>query len=222
MSIIEIFEFLRMLDSELYYYIERFGIYIYLLLFLIVFGKTGFVILTFLPGDSLVFASGTIAAVGELNVFVLLILFFLATSLADSNNFFIGHSFKKIPTEKSYLIKLLRPPTIEKAQLFLSDYDRIAITFSRFIPLMRTMIPFISGFTGHPYNKFVRYNVLGAFLWTMIWLGAGFALGNIPWVEQNLLFTISVITILMFIPGIYGFFSQFRKKHSALAKSSES
>jgi len=143
----EIIEVLRQLDSELYYYIDQFGIYIYLLLFLIVFGKTGLVIFSFLPGDSLLFASGAIAAVGELNIGILFILFFVATSLADSNNFLIGHAFKKIPAKKNYLIKIIPQSSIDKASDFLYEYEKVAITFSRFIPLMRTLIPFISGFT---------------------------------------------------------------------------
>lgn len=221
MSLSEVFEILGTLDSELYYYIDEFGIYIYLLLFLIVFGKTGFVVLTFLPGDSLIFASGTIAAVGELNILVLFSLFFVATTLGDSNNFFIGRTFKKIPTKKTHLNKLIPQSTIEKANHFIKEYDKVAVTFSRFIPIMRTMIPFIAGFTGHRFSNFVRYNVLGAIIWTAIWLGTGFALGNIPWVEENLLFTLALITIIMFIPSIYATLSQYRKKHTAITKNNE-
>ncbi|RHW38422.1 hypothetical protein D1B33_05950 [Lysinibacillus yapensis] len=221
MGISEIFEFFHKLDSELYLYINDFGIYIYLLLFLIVFGKTGFVILTFLPGDSLVFASGAIAAVGELNVFILFILFFVATSSADSNNFLIGRTFAKISSHNNHLTKIIPASTIDKAKEFLLNYDKVAITFSRFIPLMRTMTPFIAGFTGYSYSNFVRFNVLGALLWTLVWLGTGFALGNIPWVEENLLFTLALITIMMFIPAAYGFVSRFHKKESAVASNSE-
>lgn len=221
MDMSEIIELLRKLDSDLYYYIDQFGIYIYLMLFLIVFGKTGFVILSFLPGDSLLFASGAIAAVGELNILVLFILLFVATSLADSNNFMIGHAFKKIPGEKNYLAKIIPQSSIDKASNFLNEYEKVAITFSRFIPLMRTLIPFITGFTGHSYKNFVRYNVLGAFIWTFVWLGTGFGLGNIPWVEENLLFTLAFITIIMFIPSIYGFVTHFYKKNSVVTNNSE-
>ncbi|TSI08611.1 VTT domain-containing protein [Lysinibacillus sp. BW-2-10] len=213
MGLSDIFEFLRMLDTELYYYIDKLGLYIYFILFLIVFGKTGFVILTFLPGDSLVFASGTIAAIDQLNFFILFLLFFIATSLADSNNFFIGRMFSKVSSDKAMFLKIIPQTSIDKASEFLSDYDRVAITFSRFIPLMRTMTPFICGFTSYPYKSFVRFNVIGAFFWTSIWLGTGFALGNVAWIEENLLFTLSLITMMMFIPSIYGFLNQFRKKH---------
>lgn len=222
LSMSTIFEVLRMLDSELYSYIDQFGIYIYLLLFLIVFGKTGFVILSFLPGDSLLFASGAIAAVGELNFVVLFLLFFVATSLADSNNFLIGSAFKRIPADKNYLAKIISQSSIDKASDFLNEYEKVAITFSRFIPLMRTMIPFIAGFTGHSYMNFVRYNVLGALIWTLVWLGTGFGLGNISWVEENLLFTLALITVIMFIPSIYGFLTHFYKKNSTITKNSES
>ncbi|MFJ8237044.1 VTT domain-containing protein [Ureibacillus sp. NPDC094379] len=211
MIISEIFEFLQMIDSELYYYIEKFGIYIYFLLFAIVFGKTGFVILTFLPGDSLVFASGAIAAMDRLSFVSLFFLFFIATSLADSNNYLIGKSIRNIPSENSRLMKIIPVQTLGKARIFLNDYDKVAITFSRFIPLMRTMTPFIAGFTGYSYRSFVSYNILGAFVWTSIWLGAGFAFGNMSWVKGNLFFTLSFITIVMFIPSIYGFVVSFKK-----------
>lgn len=222
MSMSEIFELLRMLDSELYYYIDQFGIYIYLLLFLIVFGKTGLVVLSFLPGDSLLFASGAIAAVGELNIVILFILFFIATSLADSNNYLIGSAFKRIPLKKNYLGKLIPQSSIDKASDFLDEYEKVSITFSRFIPLMRTLIPFISGFTEHSFINFARYNLLGALIWTFVWLGSGYGLGNIPWVEENLLFTLGLITVIMFIPSIYGFVAHFYKRHTAITKNSES
>ncbi|SOC05176.1 membrane-associated protein [Ureibacillus xyleni] len=213
MSIPNILDFLHRLDSELYGYIDQLGLFIYLILFLIVFGKTGFVILTFLPGDSLVFASGTIAAMDRLSVFILFILFFSATSFADSNNYLIGKTLSKFSSNRKLFLKIIPQTSIEKAKEFLLEYDRVAITFSRFIPLMRTMTPFICGFTGLPYKNFVRYNVIGALIWTTIWLGTGFALGNVPWIENNLLFTLSCITMIMFIPSIYGFLTQFRKKH---------
>ncbi len=216
MDISEILELLRMLDSELYTYINKYGIYIYFVLFFIVFGKTGFVLLTFLPGDSLVFASGTIAALDRLNFFILFIIFFIATTLADSNNYLIGRTLNKIPHEKNVLFKLIPQTTLDKASEFLIEYDKIAITFSRFIPLMRTMTPFIAGFTTHPYRNFIRYNTIGAFIWTAVWLTTGFALGNIPWVENNLFFTLSLITLAMFIPSVYGYFSHFKKKKATI------
>lgn len=212
MTFIDIIEFLRMLDSELYYYIKKFGIYIYFLLFAIVFSKTAFVILTFLPGDSLVFASGTLAAIDKLNIIVLFCLYFVATALADSNNFLIGRTMGKIPNNQKVVLRFLPDQAILKARDFLESYDRIAITFSRFVPLMRTMTPFVAGYTGFSYWKFVRFNVIGALLWTTIWVGTGYVLGNIPWVEENLFFTLGLISILVLIPTVFAYIKQFKKK----------
>lgn len=212
MTFIDIIEFLRMLDSELYYYIKKFGIYIYFLLFAIVFSKTAFVILTFLPGDSLVFASGTLAAIDKLNIIVLFCLYFVATALADSNNFLIGRTMGKIPNNQKVVLRFLPDQAILKARDFLESYDRIAITFSRFVPLMRTMTPFVAGYTGFSYWKFVRFNVIGALLWTTIWVGTGYVLGNIPWVEKNLFFTLGLISTLVLIPTVFAYIKQFKKK----------
>ena len=208
MSIAEIIEFLRMIDTELYYYISKFGIYIYFLLFAVVFSKTAFVILTFLPGDSLVFASGTIAALDKLNIFTLFILYFVATALADSNNYLIGKWLGNVPQEKNILFRFIPDTTVASAKQFIQDYDRVALTFSRFVPLMRTMTPFISGYTKYPYFKFVRFNIVGAFLWTVIWLFSGYALGNISWVEDNLMFTLLLISAIVLVPTVYAYFRQ--------------
>lgn len=220
MGISKLFDFLQSFDSELFYYIDQFGIYIYIVLFAIVFGKTGFVILNFLPGDSLVFACGTLAAVGQLNIWVLFCLFFIATLVADSNNFFIGRLFRKIQHSKFQFLRIIPQHTLDKAKKFLEQYGNIAITFSRFIPLMRTMIPFIAGFTGYKYKEFFKYNAMGALSWTIVWLGTGFSLGNVSWVEENLLLTLLLITLLMFIPGIYGFMTQFYKRKQVQSKKS--
>lgn len=208
MSIAEIIEFLRMIDTELYYYINKFGAYIYILLFAVVFSKTAFVILTFLPGDSLVFASGTIAALDKLNIFTLFIVYFVATTLADSNNYLIGKWLGNVPQEKNILLRFIPDTTVASAKQFIQDYDRVALTFSRFVPLMRTMTPFISGYTKYPYFKFVRFNIMGAFLWTVVWLFSGYALGNIPWVEDNLMFTLLLISAIVLVPTIYAYFRQ--------------
>ncbi|KGR84999.1 DedA family protein [Lysinibacillus odysseyi] len=211
MSIAEIFEFLRAVDTELYYYIKKFGILIYFLLFAVVFTKTAFVVLTFLPGDSLVFASGALAALDKLDIIPLFVLYFIATTLADSNNYFIGRLFGRVPQEKSLLFRFISSDVLTRAKTFIEDYDRVALTFSRFIPLMRTMTPFMSGFTQYPYKKFVRYNVAGALLWTFVWLFSGYALGNIPWVADNLMFTLLLISAVVLIPTIYAYVKQMAK-----------
>ena len=215
MSFTDIIDFLRYLDTELYYYIDQFGYFIYVLLFLIVYCKTGFVILTFLPGDSALFASGTLAAIGQLNVWVLFVLFFVATILADSQNYFIGSILKKLQLENSIFLKYLPSNAVDRAHRFLETYGKVAITFSRFVPLMRTMTPFISGYSSYSYNNFLRYNVIGAFIWTCVWLGGGYALGNIPWVANNLLLTLSLITLSVLAPTIIAYIRQMKKIKTA-------
>lgn len=208
----DIIQYLREIDQIIFHYINEYGIFIYLLLFAIIFTKTAFVILTFLPGDSTLFTSGTLAAMDKLDLMVLFILFLLATSLADSNNYCIGKTFKKFPPQFKPLKRFISEQTVEKAHEFFSEYDRVAITFSRFLPFTRTMIPFISGYTGLSYWTFLRYNFLGAIVWTTVWLFSGFLLGNIPWVEDNLVLTISLISVFSFgFTGI-AYLKQVRKK----------
>ncbi|MEK4628338.1 MAG: DedA family protein [Solibacillus sp.] len=214
--LIDIIQFLREIDQVIFRYIEELGLYIYLLLFAVVFSKTAFVIFTFLPGDSTVFTSGTLAAIGKLELWVLFILFIIATTLADSNNYFIGKTVRKIPRKRNIFMRFISDSTTEKAAQFLNDYDRIAITFSRFVPLMRTMTPFISGYTNFSYWTFLRYNFLGAVVWTSVWLGGGFILGNISWVEDNLVLTLSVITVLVFAFTGYAYLKQFKKKQMSM------
>ncbi|MEK4229864.1 DedA family protein [Solibacillus sp. FSL H8-0538] len=213
MLLMDIIEFLRMLDTELYFYIKKFGVYIYFVLFAIVFSKTAFVILTFLPGDSLVFASGTLASIDKLNVAALFILYFVATTLADSNNFLVGRTMGKIADEKKLLLRFMPDQVLDRAHGFLESYDRIAITFSRFVPLMRTMTPFIAGYTGFSYWKFVRFNVVGGLIWTIVWLVSGYLLGNIRWVAENLLLTLSLISLAVFVPTVFAYVQQLMKKN---------
>ena len=200
-----------MIDTELYEYIQKFGTSIYFLLFAVVFTKTAFVVLTFLPGDSLVFASGTLAALDKLDVLTLFLLYFIATTLADSNNYLIGKILGKAQSEKSFLFRFISSNNLTSAKKFIEDYDRVALTFSRFVPLMRTLTPFISGFTQYPYVKFVRYNMLGALVWTFVWLFTGYALGNIPWVEDNLMLTLLIISAAVLVPTIYAYLKQMMK-----------
>lgn len=213
----EIIQLLNNIDTSLHYYIDEFGAAIYIMLFLMVYFKTGFVILTFLPGDSMVFASGTLAAVGDLNIQTLFILFAAATILGDSQNFFIGKQLRKLNSEHRFLKRLTSDKSIGKAEDFLSDYGKVAITASRFVPLMRTSIPFVSGYTGYEYRTFLSYNLIGGLIWTSLWLTAGFILGNISWVVENLFLTLMIVSSTAFIPAIIGFVKQYKKKKEALA-----
>jgi membrane-associated protein len=213
----QVIQLLKNIDSSLHYYIDEYGAAIYIMLFLIVYFKTAFVVLTFLPGDSMVFASGTLAAAGDLDFKILFMLFAAATILGDSQNFFIGKQLGKLNSENHFLYRLTSDKSIGKAKVFLSDYGRVAITSSRFVPLMRTSVPFVSGYTGYEFKSFLSYNLIGGLMWTAFWLTAGFLLGNIAWVENNLFLTLLMVSSTAFIPAIIGFVKQYKKRKEAVA-----
>lgn len=210
------FTFVKTIDTELYRYIEEYGLVMYIVLFFIIYAKTAFIILTFLPGDSTVFASGTIAALDHLNVWLLFLLFFVATITGDAQNYTIGAMVKRVKAKSWRLSPLNYIPekTITKATNFLAQYGKIAITFSRFVPLMRTTVPFVSGFTSYKFRDFFLHNCLGALIWTIVWLFSGFALGNIPWVADNLFLSLMLITFTGLIPALIAFFVEYIKKYT--------
>lgn len=218
MSVVEqIIQLLRNIDTSLHYYINEYGAAIYVLLFLIVYFKTAFVILTFLPGDSMVFASGTLAATGDLELKVLFLLFVSGTVLGDSQNFLIGKQVGRLNSKKHFLYRLISEKTVANARSFLDNYGKIAITCSRFVPLMRTSVPFVAGYTAYSYRTFFGYNLIGGTIWTSVWLGAGFILGNFSWVEENLVLSLLMVSSTAIIPASIGFIKQYKKKKQAVA-----
>ncbi len=205
---------IQSIDTELNHYIALFGKQIYGILFLIIFAKTAFVVLTFLPGDATLFASGTIAAIGHLDFPFLLILFFIATVAGDAQNYFIGYilSLSSKKTNKFSPLNHISNKSIEKTNKFLMNYGKYAIMFSRFVPLLSTTLPFISGFTTYSFKRFITHNIVGALIWTIIWVGAGFLLGNIAWVEAHLFISLLGITIVSFVPPIIMFLIEYSKR----------
>lgn len=205
MELNEALEIIRTIDTNLKYYVAKFDIWIYVILFLVVYAKTAFVITTFLPGDSTVFASATLAAMGYLNIWVLLAGFFIATSLGDHQNRFIGKMLGNMTVKHPLVKKAISPKLVVRAKRFLETYGQVAITFSRFIPLMRTMTPFIAGYTTYPYHHFFVFNFVGAVCWTLLWSGTGLLLGNIQWVADNFVFTLMLISAIAIVPSMIGF-----------------
>ena len=212
----EAFTFLKSIDTELYRYIEQYGLVMYIVLFFIVYAKTAFVVLTFLPGDSTVFASGTIAATGHLNVWVLFLIFFFATVIGDAQNYTIGVMIRRVKANSGRFspLKYIPEKTITKATNFLESYGKIAITFSRFVPLMRTTVPLVSGFTSYKFRDFFINNCIGALIWTVVWLFTGLALGNIPVVADNLFISLILISFTGLIPAIVAFIVEYIKKYT--------
>lgn len=208
----------RSVDTQLHHFIALYGKQIYFILFLIIFAKTAYVVFTFLPGDATLFASGTIAAVGQLDIRILLILFFVSTIAGDVHNFYLGKLFKGLKGKqfRFSITRFIPEKAIHKASQFLDKYGKFTIILSRFIPLLAASVPFVSGFTSYRFKKFFSYNVFGAFLWTFVWVIGGYSLGNTVWVSQHVTLVLTTITILTYLPPISIFiYNLFRKSTNA-------
>ena len=208
---------LKAIDTELLDFVTLYGKQIYFILFIIIFAKTAFVVLTFLPGDATLFASGAIAATGHLNLQLLFIIFFIATVAGDAQNYFIGNRFALLSkkTKKYPLGKIISDSSVEKTSTFLFHYGNLAIFFSRFVPSLSTTLPFLSGYTKYSFQRFFTYNVTGALLWTLTWVGTGYLVGNFTWVSDHLSISLVFITLLSFIPPSIAFTIEYLKKKRA-------
>lgn len=194
-------------DSNLHHLITLYGRQIYILLFLIIFAKTAYIIFTFLPGDATLFASGTIAAIGQLDIRILAVLFVVSTVAGDAHNFFLGHLLKKakLKQRRFSITRFIPDRSLVKASQFLAKYGKLSIMFSRFIPLLSATVPFVSGLTGYRFRQFFIYNLAGAILWSLLWVFAGYGLGNISWVANHLSITLLLITVATLLPAISAF-----------------
>ena len=208
--------FILHLDKSLNAIIQSYGIWTYLLLFLIIFCETGLVITPFLPGDSLIFAAGALASMGSLNIFTFFIIFFLAAVLGDTVNYHIG---KKIGTEilEKEKIKYINKKSLRKAHKFYEKHGSMTIVIGRFIPIIRTFVPFVAGIGEMSYLRFITYNIVGGFLWIILFLSGGYLFGNIPLVKNNFSFVLIAIIAISIIPAIIVFI--YEKKNESNDKS---
>jgi len=196
------------LDVYLNIIIDNYGALVYVILFLIIFLETGFVVTPFLPGDSLLFAAGTFAAIGSLNIVLLFILLVIAAIIGDSVNYWIGSLVgPKVFKKKS---KFFKQEYLLKTQSFYERHGKATIIIARFIPIVRTFAPFVAGISKMNYKKFLSYNVAGGLLWVFLFTFGGYFFGNIPLVKENFSLVILVIIILSILPG---FIEYFRAKH---------
>ncbi|MDU4969554.1 MAG: VTT domain-containing protein [Atopobium minutum] len=171
--------------------------------FLIIFVETGVVFFPFLPGDSLLFASGFFAAGGGFNIVLLLAVVWAAAILGDQCNFMIGHFFgrKIIGSGK---VKALTPEHIQKSEAFLDKWGHLAIFLGRFFPFIRTFVPFIAGMGGMHWRNFVIYNILGGLTWSTVFVLLGYFFGGIPFVQKHFELLIVGIVIVSVIPTVVG------------------
>ena len=201
----EIINFLLHTNTYIGEFIQSYGALVYLLLFVIIFCETGLVFLPFLPGDSLLFAAGTFAGIGKLNFWILLIILILSAIIGDLVNYMIGKKFgEKIIHNKK--IKLIKEEDIEKANGFIKKHGAKAIFFARFIPIIRTVVPFLVGIGKLEYKTFFKYNAIGAVAWVSICLSAGYFFGNIKFVENNISAIMLGIVFVSMLPIFIGAF----------------
>ncbi|MBK7360182.1 MAG: DedA family protein [Saprospiraceae bacterium] len=201
----QLIDFILHIDSHLSELVATYGILIYIILFLILFCETGLVIAPFLPGDSLLFAAGTMAATGNMNLFVLCLICILGAVLGNQVNFTIGKYFGPRIFEKDR--KYIRKDYLDKTHLFYEKHGGKALIIGRYIPFIRTFVPFVAGISQMDSYKFTVYNVAGALLWIIPVVGVGYLFGNIPVVKENFSIIVLAILILSVLPMLIGLIS---------------
>jgi len=188
-------------DRHLLWVVETYGTWIYLILFLIIFCETGLVVTPFLPGDSLLFVAGTLAATGSLYVHSLFAVLATASFLGDNTNYWIGRfAGPRVFTRKDSWV--LNPLHLERTRRFYETYGAMTIVIARFMPIVRTFAPFVAGVGRMNYGRFLLYSFSGSVLWISSLTYSGYYFGNVPIVKQNLTLVIAGIVILSILPGV--------------------
>ncbi|MDF0720458.1 DedA family protein [Kaistella sp. PBT33-4] len=217
-----VLDFFLNLDKHLFTMIMDYGLWIYLILFLIIFVETGLVVMPFLPGDSLLFAAGTfcagvIGATGEtasLNLWLILALLTIAAILGDTLNYYLGKNVGlRMLSFKLGDKQLVNPKYIEQTQAFYSKNGPKTIIIARFVPIVRTFAPFVAGIGSMNYSTFIKYNVIGAFVWVWSLTLMGYFFGNLPVVQENFETVIFAIIGISLLPMVWEYVNaKFLKK----------
>jgi len=203
MNLIEqLFDFILHIDKHLIEIVNEYDKSTYLILALIIFCETGLVVTPFLPGDSLLFAAGAIAATGSLSIVLLILILFAAALIGDNTNYFIGNFLgHKIVESKR---RIINRKYLEKTHQYYERHGGKTVVIARFIPLVRTFAPFVAGLGSMTYKRFILFCILGNLLWICSFSLAGFAFGNIDIVKRNFTFVIFAIILLSILPMIIG------------------
>lgn len=205
--LINIINFILHLDIHLASLVASYGPWVYGFLFLIIFLETGLVVTPFLPGDSLLFVAGAMAAVGDFNIWFLFSVLGLAAILGDTVNYSMGKYFG----EKIFS-KFIKKEHLEKTQKFFDKYGKKTIILARFVPIVRTFAPFVAGVGKMHYFTFLSFNVVGGLVWVALFTLSGFFFGNLPLVKENLGFIILSIIFLSLLPIVFEYLKAKKNK----------
>jgi len=187
-------DFILHLDTHLIAVTNKYGLLTYLLLFVLLFSETGFVVTPFAPGDSVIFIAGALATTGSLNLSVLFFVLCLAVVSGDNANYQIGHLLRKKVTSNEN-IRFVKKEHLERTRIFFDKYGVKTIIIASFLPIVRSFAPFIAGMGFMPYSKFFRYNVVGVGLWVSTFVFAGYFFGNLPIVKDN--FSLVILGVIL-------------------------
>lgn len=201
------------LDKHLAVMVQQYGVWIYAILFAIIFSETGFVVTPFLPGDSLLFVAGALAALGGMDIMILIAVLLAAAALGNTLNYQIGRYLgpKVFQWENS---RFFNKAALLKTQAFYETHGGKTLVISRFLPLFRTFAPFVAGIGAMTWARFTFFNLIGAFAWVVSLTLAGYFFGNLPWVQKNLSAVILGIIAISMIPVVIGWW-QHRKEAAA-------
>lgn len=189
------------LDKYINVMLQNYGMWTYAIIFLIIFCETGLVITPFLPGDSILFTTGVLASRGTLKIFLLFIILYLSAVMGDTVNYYVGQKIGNDVLEKKN-VKFINKEYLMKAQSFYRKHGPMTIVLGRFIPIIRTFVPFVAGIGEMSYSKFILYNMLGGFLWVVLFLGGGYFFGDIPFVKEHFSYMLIAIIGISIIPAI--------------------
>ena len=205
------------LDVHLAEFVGRYGVWIYGLLFAIIFAETGLVVTPFLPGDSLLFAAGALAAIGRLDPWLLFLLLAFAAVLGNTVNYaigsYIGPRVFRAEDTSGTLHRLLNRQHLDRAHAFFEKYGGMAVVLTRFVPIIRTFVPFVAGAGAMRYGTFALYNLFGGVLWVGVCIGAGYLFGNIPAVKNNFSLVALGIVAVSLLPMLVEWLKHRRQKH---------
>lgn len=206
-----VLDFILHIDTHLQNLIRQEGAWSYAVLFGFIFAETGFVITPFLPGDSLIFATGALVAKGiPLGMPLIFGTFAVASIAGDSLNFEIGKRLGRGLFQKN--IAFLTPKNLEKTEKFFEKHGAKTIVLARFIPMIRTFAPFVAGTGKMRYGQFLRYNVVGGLLWVALFLFGGYFFGNLPFIKSHFIIVLVVIILISLVPAVYEIVSARREE----------